>query len=265
MILDKKKLRLFAFLLPVLICLVSVLMIMHSSGPRPVVPVPGARAAAERMLAEARAGSRIRETSPPSYVVRFATGGAGAEGARMLVRSDGFEGVAEEPQSIMAALAEMSGNKEPKVPPVRFTGSVLRKKVRLKSSGRSVKLNASAVLRPGESGAPGNMGRKSMIAAPVDYQLFKSSGTWNAFTRSHKGRFPEADFSREYMLILVSVSDLPSGIFKVADVKRTEQEVVVLYRVDPLAMAAGPGAKERGLYSATPVPKGPTVRLEQVP
>jgi hypothetical protein len=183
----------------------------------------------------------------------------------MLVKSGEFEGVAEDPQSIMDTLAEMSGANKYKIAPVHLTDADLRKKLLLTSPEKLRPLNSSAVLRPGESAAPLHAGGKSLITAPVDFQLFKSSETWQAFTDSHKGRFPAADFSREQMLILVSVSELPSGIFKVAGVKKTAREAVVSYRVDPLAMSAETGAKEKDFYSAAAVPKDLAVRLEQIP
>ncbi len=183
----------------------------------------------------------------------------------MLVKSGEFKGVAEDPRSIMDTLAEMSGADKYKVPPVHLSDSDLRKKVLLSSPEKSRQLNYSAVLRPGESAAPQYAGGKSMITAPVDFQLFKSSQTWKAFADSHRGRFPVADFSREQMLILVSVSELPSGIFRVSGVKKTAREVVVYYRVDPLIMSAETGAKEKDFYSAVAVPVELPVRIEQIP
>lgn len=184
----------------------------------------------------------------------------------MLVKSADFGGVSEEPQGVMSMLTGLSGSNRRKVTPVHLTDASLRKKVMIDGSGKPpAPLNPSAVYRLGESTSQLRMGEKTMITAPVDYQLFKSSETWSAFASSHKGRFPAADFSREQMLILVSVSDLPSGIFKVAGVNRSAKETVVSYRVDPLAMAAETGAKEKDFYSAVPVPRTLPVRLEQVP
>ncbi len=239
-------------------------VVSYRSAPSPEVPAPGAGAAAERLLAEARASAGIRESAPPSYGIKLSTADDGPGAARMLVRSAEFEGVAEEPKDVMSALSEMSGDKEPRVPPVRLSETDTGKKVRLKSVEPSRPLAPASMPLPWENGKS-VAGGKSLIAAPVGYQLFSGSATWKAFADSHAGSFPEADFSRESMLILVSLSDLPSAIFKVAGLKRTAGETVVLYRVDPLAMAAGSGGREKDLYSAVPVPKRPAVKLQQVP
>jgi hypothetical protein len=262
---NKKTARLLIFSGVGLICLLVGMMVSDRTGSRPRITLPSASAAAQRMLAEARASADVRESAPPSYRTILATGSVRSEGAIMLVKNKDLEGVAQDPQNIMDTLTEMSGANKYKPSPVRLTDSDLRKKVLLTEPEKSRPLSYAAVLRPGESAAQRYTGGKSMITAPVDFQLFKSPETWKAFADSHAGRFPAADFSREQMLILVSVSELPSGIFKVAGVKKTAREAIVSYRVDPLAMSAETGAKEKDFYSAAAVPKNLTVRLEQIP
>jgi hypothetical protein len=223
-----------------------------------------ASARAERILAEARAGANVKENSPVAYRTDFATENIRSEGAIMMVKSKEFEGVAEDPQGMMDMLTEMSGSNKKKKPPVYLTDKDLDKKIIIEHSGKpAAPLSASAVPGLGESSS--GMSGKTMISAPVDYKTFKDLETWMAFASTHKGHFPPVDFSWEEMLILVSVSDLPSGIFKIDGLKRSVKETVVLYRVDPLAMAAENEKKEQNFYSAITIPKNIDVKLEQIP
>ena len=161
-------------------------------------------------------------------------------------------------------LTDMSGSNKKKNPPVYLTDKDLDKKRVVERSGGTAAPRGVSVVPELGSIVP-VAGGGAMLSAPVDYKVFRDSQTWLAFASTHKGRFPPVDFSREAMLILVSVSDLPSGIFKIDGLKKSAKETVVLYRVDPLAMAAGSGPDERNLYSAAAIPKGVDVSLAQIP
>ena len=229
-----------------------------------VSPAAGfsAGAQAERILAEARVSANTKENVPVSYRTGLTTDSVRSEGAIMIVKNKEFEGISEDPQGMMDMLTDMSGSNKKKNPPVYLTDKDLDKKIVVELSGKpGAPLSASVVPEMGKSSSGG----KAMISAPVDYKVFKDSETWQAFASTHKGRFPQADFSREAMLILVSVSDLPSGIFKIDSLRKSAKETAVLYRVDPLAMAAGSGANEQNFYSAVAVPKTIDIKLEQIP
>ena len=73
------------------------------------------------------------------------------------------------------------------------------------------------------------------------------------------------DFASGNLLILVSVSDFPSGIFRVVNVETGKKETVVKYRVNPLGMVDETPKEQREAYAAALVPKNKPVRLEQVP
>jgi hypothetical protein len=105
----------------------------------------------------------------------------------------------------------------------------------------------------------------TLLAAPVDYKVFKSSETWWTFANARKLKPAPHDFGAFDLVILVSLSDFPSGIFSVAGVEPGRKETLVKYRVNPLAMAAGTDPGNRDSYASAPVPKGRPVRLQQVP
>jgi len=249
-----------------LICLFTGLIALNYYDSRLPVPAFSASATAQRILAEAADSANTREKAPLPYRTGLSTDSVRAEGAIMLVKNGEFSGVAEDPQSMMDKLTEMSGSNKKRIPPIHLTDKDLAKKVVVSlSEGVEPQLNRSAVPGLGDTSLGGRAGVMPIITAPVDYQLFTSSQTWRAFSSSHKGHFPTADFLKDHILILVSVSDLPSGIFKIAGVKRMPRETVVLYRVDPLAMSAENAVKEHDFYSAASVPAGRDIRLEQVP
>ncbi|OGS07260.1 MAG: hypothetical protein A2270_02970 [Elusimicrobia bacterium RIFOXYA12_FULL_51_18] len=249
-----------------LICLFTGLIALNYYDSRLPVPAFSASATAQRILAEAADSANTREKAPLSYRTGLSTDGVRSEGAIMLIKNGEFSGVAQDPQSMMDRLTEMSGSNKKKIPPIHLTDKDMAKKVIVSlSEGVAPPLNRSIVPGLGDTASGGPAGAMPRITAPVDYQLFTSSQTWRSFASSHKGHFPMVDFSKDYMLILVSVSDLPSGIFKITGVKRTPRETLVLYRVDPLAMSAENAVREHDFYSAAPVPKGPEIRLEQIP
>ena len=254
---------LIGFFLGVLCVFLGLIALERRNAGKPVAEF-SAGAKAERILAEARASASTKENAPVSYRTGLTTESVRSEGAIRIVKSEEFKGVAEDPGNMMDMLTDMAGSNKKKRPIVYLTDKDLDKKIVVERSGEpETPLNGSAVPELGKSASL--MRDKTMISAPVDYKVFMDSETWKAFSSTHKGRFPPVDFSREEMLILVSVSDLPSGIFKIDGLKRSVKETVVLYRVDPLAMAAGNEKEEHDFYSAAAIPKAIDIRLEQIP
>lgn len=183
-----------------------------------------------------------------------------SEGAIMLVRENDFRGVGEKPKSMIATLNEMSAKRKGP-PPVSLRESDLAGK--MLSPAREPALRLAGAGMPGLGSAAA---ATALIAAPVDYKVFKSSDVWQAFAAARRIAGVKHDFSSADLLILVSLSDYPDGIFKITEVKRTPAATVVRYRVDPLAMADEAGEAARAVYAAAPVPRrGPPVKLEQVP
>jgi len=234
---------------------------------RPARPQPGSVSVfAEKVLTQARVNARTRELFPPSYRTGLSTESIRSAGAIMLVRSEDFKGVAEKPQDMLEILTGMSGSNKKKAAPVRLTEKDLTKKIFVPGSGKKEpSAGAYAMPQLGDS-SYAQMGVMTMIKAPVAFEVFKTSETWSAFASSHKGHFPDADFSREQIVILVSASELPNGIFKITEIKKTARNILVRYRVDPLAMSSESKSKEYDFYSAAAIPKTALpVRLEQAP
>lgn len=214
----------------------------------------------ERAAAEAAYAARNRESRRPD--MPLAEGAeVRSEGGIMIVRDRDFEYAAEKPKTMDQVLREMALAKKPAA--VSLDDSQLNK-TRIKPGGGPYEgtVKASPVPLPGgemQEGGPG------MISAPVDYKLFRSRDAWDAFRGSHKGDFPESDFRTNYPLILVSLSDLPSCIFRIAGVVPARAAVEVRYRLDPLAMADDGSGKNYETFSSTLVPAGFDVKLVQVP
>lgn len=217
---------------------------------------------ARQALAATRATGGGRLSMIPSGRTGLSTAAVVSEGAIRLVKDGDFNGVAEPPKDMTELLSEMAGGKKGKPDPIKLDESDLDRKVRQLGGKDDQKLKAAAMPELGRGA--GNEG-VTLLSAPVDYKIFKSSGTWAAFASSREFTPAAHDFSADDLLILVSISDFPDGIFKVTGVERLEKETVVSYRVDPLAMSPETPAAQRGAYSVAPVPKGRPVRLRQVP
>lgn len=176
-----------------------------------------------------------------------------------------YKGVAQRPADASEALTQLAGGKKKKPAPVPLSETDLQRKVgNAGGEKKELPLTASNVPGLGEQTGPVAGEAYSKIIAPVDYLLIKTPAAWKAFTTAHKSYFPKIDFEKQDAVILVSVSELPSCIFKIDRIKKATKETVVFYRVDPLAMSAGAEENERASYSSVAVPKNTDVRLEQI-
>ena len=285
---DTKFLRTLIYMFSGLIVVFSLLMLVNYfgslAGARLDLPgqeaaakkESGAAALAREALAAAQYGGVARGSMIPSYRPGLSTSAVKTDGAIMLVRERSFDGVAEAPKDLMAVLGEMSGGDKSKPAPIAMKVTDLDKKIAVggvagQEARRAVQPMPELGRQPGREGV-------TLLNAPVDYKVFKSSETWRAFTASRKCRsafeagsggtpasssFASPDFSRDSVVVLVSVSELPNGIFKIIKVERTGKELWLDYRVDPLAMAAG--GDQHDFYSAAVIPKGAPLKLRQVP
>jgi len=260
---NTKTIRSVIYSILAIIAAFAFFIFVDSSGRRTAGERGTAQALARSALEAARYSS-LQQTIPPPPPAsdNLPPSRVRAEGAIMIVRNGDFQGVAEPPKSNMDMLTDMSGAGKRKIQPVALTDSDLDKKmVPIGEQPKKPSLTGFSV--PGLGGAPA--GGPGMITASVDYKLFTSSETWTAFSNSHKCGLVKADFLKENVLILVSLSDFPSGIFKITALERTAKEIVVRYRVDALAMSLENEAGAQQTYSSAVVPKYGRVRLEQVP
>lgn len=225
-------------------------------------PPQSAAEQAQQALAAARYGAVPRASMVPGYRKGLSTAAVNTDGSISIVKERDFGGVAEQPKDMIDMLNQLSGGDKKKPAPIALSDSDLDKKITVGDAGKETKLSVAAMpelgRRPGQEGL-------TMLSAPVDYKIFKSSETWTAFAVSRKVKSRDFDFRSFNLLILVSLSDFPSGIFSVVGVEPGKKETVVKYRVNPLAMAAETSSDSREAYSMAPVPKGVPVRLQQVP
>lgn len=263
---EVKTIRFFIYLFLTVIGIFSFLMVINFFGSH-----TGKRAAESTPKEEGGiAGSfygfmkydRSSPTTLPSSREGLSTASVRTEGAIMLVRDENFDGVAQSPKGRIATLMEMGGGKKKGPSPVSLGAGAKLGKISMPVSTEPHKAGAAMPLLGSKAGPDG----LTPVAAPADYKVFKSSAVWQAFADSRRIKNIQHDFSASDLLILFSVSDFPSGIFKIAGVERSVKETVVKYRVDPLAMAAGADPAGREVYASAPVPrKGPPIRLELLP
>ena len=212
-------------------------------------------------MADFSSSSKAEARTAPDQVLSSAS--LRGQSSISIVRNRAFEGVAEPPETSMDILNDMSGSNNPRIAPIPLEAADLEKKISMRQQSPQGPALAGArvpgIDEPLEAAT-------AVVKAPVDYKLFTGPENWAAFANSHKCGLLKPDFSREAVLILVSVSDFPSGIFKIAGVENSGKEIVVRYRVDPLAMSSSSDPAEQQAFSAAVVSNsGAPVRLEQVP
>ncbi len=263
---------LFSGLIVLFILLILINRLGSLAGARTESAVPGksdaprpgeAGAMAQQALAAARYNSSGMGSFIPAFRQGLSSSSVRSDGSIMLVKEKDFGGVAEPPVDMLTALNELGGGNKNKPSPVVIDQNDMKKKIYLPPSpGKAPRLDGAAMPELGRG--PGQEGT-TMIHAPVDYKVFTSSETWWAFANSRKLKCGPHDFSSSNLVILISLSDFPSGIFVVTSVKPGKNETVVSYRINPLAMASGATDDQRAAYARAPVPKGPPIRLLQVP
>lgn len=278
---DNRIVRLLIYIFSGLIALFSLLMLANFvgtlGGDRPEKAEAreqeeeDPKAMAQQALAAARSSSRGGSQYIPYNTALSSGAEVAGEGGIRVVKDRDFNGVAEKPKGMMDMLNDMGGGRR-KPAPVKLDDSDLDRKMRkIGEDPAEQKLKAAAMPELGRGQAQEGV---TLLTAPVDFKVFKSSETWWAFANSHKCRFeagpgPAAstapDFAKDRMLVLVSMSDLPNGIFRITAVASEGGGVVVSYRVDPMAMAAGNGEAQHDFYSASVVPARGQVKLSQVP
>lgn len=276
---DVKFLRTLVFIFSGLIVVFGLLMLVNYvgslSGPRQSglpgqeeeasdgkLPVSEALARQAMSAGRNRAGGTASMIPPAPQVL--STSAVNSSGAIRVIRDKNFGGVAEAPKDMMAILSELGGGDKKKPAPLRLKESDLDAEIKQLGGGPDKEPSLKTSAMP-EMGRGAGQEGVTLLSAPVDYKIFKSSDTWRAFADSRRLNTAVHDFSSADLLILVSLSDFPNRIFTITGVERGKKEVVVSYRVNPLAMSSELPPGQRDSYASAPVPKGSKVRLRQVP
>jgi hypothetical protein len=239
---------------------------------------PSAAEMAQQALAAAKQSGGARASMVPSYRTDLSSAAVNSSGAIMLVKETSFNGVAEKPKTMEQVLEELGGGSKHKPAPVALKDKDLDKPVHV--GGMEVPEPSLAASTMPELGRGLSGEGVTMLSAPVDFKVFRSSETWWAFANTHKCvskmdatedgdqklvLISAPDFSAHWVVVLVSVSDLPNGILKIVDFKKAGHALAVSYRVDPLAMSAAATRDQHDFYSAAVIPAGLPVKLTQVP
>ena len=100
----------------------------------------------------------------------------------------------------------------------------------------------------------------TLLEAPVTVKRIQTLDDYKAFKQQARGNYPQADFSKEEVLVLESQSNLPDKAFEIADVVQDRNSLTVLYRVNLFGLD-----QKTNTHSAVKVEKvtGPVI-LEQV-
>jgi hypothetical protein len=83
---------------------------------------------------------------------------------------------------------------------------------------------------PGKKLKPGNIDFSSF---PLSHMVFTDEEGYKLFARTHPGNFPNADFAKEMVIMLISVSTAPNRIFEIVRIEPKNKEIVVKYKINP--------------------------------
>ena len=89
--------------------------------------------------------------------------------------------------------------------------------------------SATAPVKMDPSAEKSNM---SMIDAPVQVRVIKTLDDYKKFKQKARGKYPSADFSKDYIVVLESASNLPDKVFEIQDVQEKDGKMLVIYRVN---------------------------------
>lgn len=237
---------------------VAAILIFALKKPSRNKPTSEASVLAEKMLFEAKKKMEDMEHRGRGFGPEKKYENVYSSGAIKIVKDPEFEGVSPPPKSVMEKLNEMAGGRK-KISPVELGD--FDKKVSILRSEEN-ELSASEVPLPGKEEKYRPL---KILKAWVDYKIFTTKQNWEAFSSSHKVRELNPDFSRQNILILVSLSGMPSGIFNIVECGRKAGKIRVDYKLNPVVMS-DKYEGERNLYSACLVDKSRLpVELKQVP
>lgn len=174
-----------------------------------------------------------------------------------IIKNKRFENVAEKEVDPFTKLAELAKTKK-------------KTYVTLKESDleRKIAPNASSFekLKVMEYNLSSSSSSISPIYAPCDFIVLTSSSSWESFKSSHKIRDEiNTDLSQENIVVLISKSELPPGIFKISDVSYEKDTAVINYYVDVFEMAEENPDAKTNFYSVVSIPKKyKNIKIRQV-
>lgn len=174
-----------------------------------------------------------------------------------LIKDKNFKEILEKPKDPFSQLAELARPKNKTY--VTLKESDLNKKI-------APNQTAFEKFKIIEYDITSSTSNTSPIYAPCDFMIFKTSTSWESFSNIHKIKNKlTPDFSNENVLVIVSKSELPPGIFKIEEVVYEKDTAIIKYRVDVLEMAEENPNAQTNFYSATTVlKKAKEIKLKQI-
>ncbi len=182
------------------------------------------------------------------------------EGNIRLIKEKDFKEVAEKPKDPMAELAELARSRNKVM--VKLDENELDSKINLYDKiKKEENIKRTYVPEPGKE-----INSVTPIYAPCNYKVFKTKDEWESFISHNKVKERlNIDFSKENVLILVSDSILPSGIFEIDSYEKKANKIIVKYRVNVFEIAEENTSSKADYYTAIKIPKGyKEVELKQI-
>ena len=159
--------------------------------------------------------------------------GTVAQSGMAIIQDSEILGSAGPDKTPMQLLQQMSGGDPQEDPAVSLSDSDLKSTVYpMQTEGPNLSISPTSL---DDVSAKAKAARAS---APVSYTLFSDAAAYNEFRKKNPAStLPAADFTRQRVAILVSVSNMPNKIFEVLSADSSGKEALVTYRINPLAAA----------------------------
>lgn len=72
----------------------------------------------------------------------------------------------------------------------------------------------------------------TLIQLPVSVQTIKTQDEYKKFKRTARGKYPDVNFQKEMVIVLLSASDMPDNMLEIVQVTPQDDKLEVTYRVN---------------------------------
>ncbi len=96
--------------------------------------------------------------------------------------------------------------------------------------------------------------RITMIKIPEDFLIIKDSKSYENFLKNNEGLYPEVNFEKNEIVIVVSSGKFSDTFFEIVKAEKTDNKINVYYRVDLMTKNKEKGQRNYKLIENTELP-----------
>ncbi|MGB2579734.1 hypothetical protein AAIR98_001653 [Elusimicrobium simillimum] len=140
-----------------------------------------------------------------------------------------FDGVAEKNKSLMEMIAE--NEEDRRLRPVYIESLEMTPVPQTPLLNDEQSESAVVAEMPGDEELAQTRS-VSMLTAPVDYKIIRTTAEYNKFKTAAKGKYPAVDFNKNAIVVLESKSNLPDNIFEITESRKEDGKDIIDFRVN---------------------------------